>query len=88
MNVGAMQQAIKQNFPTKRNEQLYLYKKFGKLLFKDDWDSLNFMDTSNIDEKDMPPLFVGYMRVMEVLTYEEKCIIVNFIFQESVKSLS
>ena len=88
MSVGEFQQAIKQQFPTKRNEQLYLYNKFGALLFKDEWSKLNFMDTSNIDEKDMPNVFIGFMTIMQHFNFEERTIIVNFIFQEAVKRLT
>tara|TARA_B100001250_G_C19169514_1_gene516020 strand:+ start:222 stop:503 length:282 start_codon:yes stop_codon:yes gene_type:complete len=88
MSVGEFQLAIKHQFPIKRNEQLYLYNKFGELLFKDEWSKLNFMDTSNIDEKDMPNVFIGYITIMQHFDFEEKSNIVNFIFQEAVKRLT
>tara|TARA_Y100001970_G_scaffold272323_1_gene368879 strand:- start:38 stop:331 length:294 start_codon:yes stop_codon:yes gene_type:complete len=84
----AFQKAIFQQFPTKRNEQLYLYKKFGSILFKDEWNKLSFIDASHIDEKDMPKIFIGIMHIMEVFTYEEKSNAVNYIFQEAVKRLT
>jgi len=87
MGVGEFQQAIRQHFPIKRNEQLYLYNKFGGILFKDEWSNLNFMDTTNIGEKDIPTVFIGYVNIIQCFNYEEKCIIVNFIFQEAVKRL-
>lgn len=88
MSVGEFQLAIKQQFPTKRNEQLYLYNKFGGLLFKDEWSKLKFIDTSNIYEKDMPNVFIGYITIMQHFDFEEKSNIVNFIFQEAVKRLT
>ena len=88
MATGAFQKAIFQQFPTKRNEQLYLYEKFGQLLFKDEWNDLSFIDASHIDEKDMPKIFIGIMCIMESFTYQEKSNIVNYIFQEAVKRLT
>tara|TARA_A100001011_G_scaffold209716_1_gene217981 strand:+ start:171 stop:446 length:276 start_codon:yes stop_codon:yes gene_type:complete len=90
MSIGAFQSAISQKFPTKKNEQIYLYTKFGKLLFKDEWTTLKlpFIDDTNISDKDMPQLFIGVMSIMKNFTREEKCIICNYIFQEAVKSLS
>ena len=46
------------------------------------------MDTSNIDEKDMPNVFIGFMTLLQHFDFEEKSHIVNFIFQESVKRLT
>jgi hypothetical protein len=57
-------------------------------LFKDEWSKLNFMDTSNIDEKDIPNVFIGYITIMQHFDFEEKSNIVNFIFQEAVKRLT
>jgi hypothetical protein len=88
MATGAFQKAIFQQFPTKRNEQLYIYKKFGQLLFKDEWTKLSFIDTSHINETDMPKIFIGIMHIMEVFTYQEKSNTVNYIFQEAVKRLT
>ena len=88
MNVSAFQRAISQKFPTKVNEQLYLYNKLGKLLFKDEWSRLSFMDTSNITDNDMPSMFIGVMAILQHFEKDERSIIVNFMFQEAVKRLS
>jgi len=91
MTVGALQQSIIQEFPVNRNEQLFLYEKFGSLLFKNSWKSLKHISTDNInigDDTNVPKLFIGVVPLMKYLTKEEKVIICNFIFQQSVKHLS
>ena len=91
MTVGALQQSIIQKFPVKRNEQLYLYEKFGSLLFKDSWKSLKHINTDDInmnDNTNVPELFIGVVPLMKYLNKEEKAIICNFIFQQSVIHLS
>ena len=91
MSLGALQQSIVQKFPAKENQQLYLYEKFGSLLFKDSWSELKHINTDHIDmnnNENIPDLFIGIMPIMKLFNIEEKSIICNFIFQESVKHLN
>lgn len=83
----ALKTSIRENFPTDRNEQLYMYDKFGKLLFRDKWEEYRFIDTTTAKESKYFVGIVLYMRNSRV-TKSQMSEIVNFVFQESVKRLT
>ena len=84
MTVTAFKQAIMKDFPNSKNQLLYIYNHFGEVLFKGEWDELKLWDTST---EEFWPKVTGVLTIINMLTKEEKAIIVNYIFQQSIERL-
>ena len=85
MSLGEFQTAIMNVFPTKEEELLFIYNKFGSLLFKKEWDNLLLYDVSRAEYWKS---FDGIVFIMSNLSIEEKSIIANFIFQKAIGALT
>ena len=71
--------------PNNKNELLYLYNKLGSVLFKEKWDTYKLFDTST---EVYPSIFTAIMLMTKNLSVQDKSIIINFVFSETVKRLT
>tara|TARA_Y100000385_G_C12996495_1_gene595184 strand:+ start:85 stop:357 length:273 start_codon:yes stop_codon:yes gene_type:complete len=79
--------SVQDTFPSNRNHILYIYDNFGEILFKNKWE--NHRKNLNIDvlEKQIWSGVIGYSKIIENFSDKEKSECINFVFQESLKSL-
>ena len=84
MTVGYFKQALWEFLPNKVEYVLYLYDKFGKILYDDEWDTEKEFNTSNKKYwKDIYAILV----VLERFSIEEQMDIIEFIFRLTEKKL-
>ena len=84
MTVGTFKEALCEFLPNRIEYVLYLYDKFGKILYHHEWDYEKEFNTSN--KKYWKDIY-AILLVLETFTISEQMDIIEFIFRLTQRKL-
>lgn len=84
MSVGEFKEAIQEFLPVDEEYLLYVYDKFGKIMFKHEWEKLQMFKTTN--SKCWKNIY-SILVVLDRFSTEEQYNIISFILNESENRL-